>query len=44
MKNFSVGMFWYLSDCREVRLNYIHSDVKGLGGSDLVLIRYQFNP
>ena len=44
MKNYSVGMNWYLSDSSEVKLNLIHSDVKGVGGANLVLIRYQFNP
>jgi phosphate-selective porin OprO/OprP len=44
MKNYSVGMNWYLSDSSEVKLNLIHSDVQGVGGANLALIRYQFNP
>jgi phosphate-selective porin OprO/OprP len=44
MKNYGLGMNWYLSASSEIRLNYIHSDVMDVGGADLVLIRYQFNP
>jgi phosphate-selective porin OprO/OprP len=44
MKNYSVGMNWYLSESSEFKLNLIHSDVKDVGGANLVLLRYQFNP
>jgi phosphate-selective porin OprO/OprP len=44
MKNFGVGMNWYLSESSSVKLNLIHSDVKDVGGANIVLIRYQYDP
>ena len=44
MKNYSVGMNWFLNETNQFMLNLIRSDVKDLGAANLVLLRYQFNP
>jgi len=44
MKNYSLGMNWYLNEFSQIMLNLIHSDVENVGGANLVLVRYQFNP
>lgn len=44
MKNYSLGMNWFLSETSQVMLNVIRSDVKDLGKANLLLLRYQFNP
>jgi len=44
LRNFSVGMNWYLSQVHRVSLNYVHSKLVDSGRANIVLLRYQFNP
>jgi len=44
MKNYSVGMNWFLTETSQFMLNLIRSDVEDLGAANLLLLRYQFNP
>ena len=44
MKNYSLGMNWFLSETSQIMLNLIRSDVADVGKANLLLLRYQFNP
>ena len=44
MVDLSFGVNWYLSSTSMVKFNYIYSDVKDVGHSNIFLLRYQFRP
>jgi phosphate-selective porin OprO/OprP len=44
MTDISAGLGWYLTAASRLRLDYVHSTVRGVGSANLVLLRYQFNP
>jgi phosphate-selective porin OprO/OprP len=44
LRNFSLGMNWYLSQVNRVCLNYVHSHLLDSGRANIVLLRYQYNP
>jgi phosphate-selective porin OprO/OprP len=44
LRNFSLGMNWYLSQVNRVALNYIHSYLIDSGRANIVILRYQYNP
>ena len=44
LRNFSVGMNWYLSRVHRVSLNYVHSKLVDSGKANIVLLRYPFDP
>jgi len=44
MRDFSVGLNWYLSQTQRVSVNYVHSHVIDSGRANLFLFRYQYNP
>ena len=44
LRNFSLGMNWYLSQVNRVSLNYVHSCLLDSGRANIVLLRYQYNP
>ena len=44
LRNFSLGMNWYLSQESRVSLNYVHSCLLDSGRANIVLLRYQYNP
>jgi phosphate-selective porin OprO/OprP len=44
LRNFSLGVNWYLSQVNRVSLNYVHSYLLDTGRANIVLLRYQYNP
>jgi phosphate-selective porin OprO/OprP len=44
LRNFSLGMNWYLSQVNRVSLDYVHSNLVDSGRANIVLLRYQYNP
>ena len=42
--DWGLGLNWYQSQTSRLMLNYIRSDLKGVGAANVVLVRYQFNP
>lgn len=44
LRNFSLGMNWYLSQVNRISLNYVHSYLVDSGRANIVLLRFQFNP
>ena len=44
LRNFSLGVNWYLSQVNRVSLNYVHSNLLESGRANIVLLRYQYNP
>jgi len=44
LRNFSLGMNWYLSQVNRVSLDYVHSYLFDSGRANIVLLRYQYNP
>jgi len=44
LRNFSLGVNWYLSQVNRVSLNYVHSNLLESGRANIVLFRYQYNP
>ena len=44
LRNFSLGMNWYLSQVNRISLNYVHSYLVDRGRANIVLLRFQFNP
>ena len=44
MRDFSVGMNWYLNETSRLMVNVIQSKLLDVGRANLLLLRYQFNP
>jgi phosphate-selective porin OprO/OprP len=44
MTDLSLGMNWYTSQTSRFMLNYIRSELRGMGIANIALVRYQFNP
>lgn len=44
MRNVSLGLNWYLNAESRLMLNYVRSEVRGAGESNLFLLRFQYNP
>lgn len=44
LRDVSLGLNWYLNAETRLMLNYVRSDVRGVGDSKLLLLRFQYNP
>jgi len=44
MRDLGLAMNWYLTPATRLMVNYIHSNVVDVGRTNILLLRYQFNP